>query len=287
MLVGCAIVALRREMGDCVFCGQPAGLFRKEHEECRRGRDEIARRIPEFIVRAYDDPIALPRLRELVYALADRYHLKPHELDTAVRAAIDSLIVTVLSDHLLTAHEEDRIAQLSRTFGLGANELGDGGRRLVKAAILRDIDEGRTPERVTINGAAPFLLGKGESIVWKFDAVTYSQLATKTQYVGGSQGVSVRLMRGVYYRVGAFKGERVETKQLKQQGIGSLWLTTDAVYFVSDIGVTKIALSKIIAVQAYSDGIAVSRSTAGAKPQVFQLDDPEFAANLIVRLNQM
>ena len=48
---------------------------------------------------------------------------------------------------------------------------------------------------------------KGEQIVWAFPGADYLEDKTKRQYVGGSQGVSIRVMKkAVYYRVGAFKG---------------------------------------------------------------------------------
>ena len=52
----------------------------------------------------------------------------------------------------------------------------------------------------------PFNLMKSEDLVWVFKDVDYFVEKTRTHYKGGSQGVSVRVMKGVYYRTGGFKG---------------------------------------------------------------------------------
>lgn len=64
-------------------------------------------------------------------------------------------------------------------------------------AILKDIDKGVIPQRVEVVGHLPFNLQKTEKLVWLFRDVEYHEVRTRTEYVGGSQGVSFRVAKGV------------------------------------------------------------------------------------------
>jgi hypothetical protein len=61
-------------------------------------------------------------------------------------------------------------------------------------------------------------LERNERVLYAFSDVAYYTVRTRTQSVGGSQGLSVRLTRGVYYRTGSFKGEPIRTQQQQHEG---------------------------------------------------------------------
>jgi hypothetical protein len=118
-----------------------------------------------------------------------------------------------------------------------------------------------------------------------FQDVEYLERRTRTEYRGGSQGVSIRVMKGVYYRTGAFKGRRVEIEETKSMGSGLVALTTKHLYFGSSLNSFKIPYSKIVSLQTYSDGIQVQKDGVRSKPQIFRGLDGWFASNIISQLN--
>jgi hypothetical protein len=154
---------------------------------------------------------------------------------------------------------------------------------LVKIGAIRDLDEGILPQRLNITGNLP-ILQKNESIVWGFAGVSLHEFRTKTSYVGGSQGVSLRIMKGVYYRIGAYKGERLESTHLKHIDDGMLFLTNKNLYFVGAIKSHRLPYPKIVAAKLYLDGLQITRESVNPKPQVFVFEDAEFAINLLSRL---
>jgi len=91
-------------------------------------------------------------------------------------------------------------------------------------------------------------------------------------------------MKGVYYRAGASHGQPIQSQYLSEEGRDDLVVASRNIYFVSPMKSLKIPSKKIISVQAYSDGIQITRDGVSAKPMVFILDDPWFASNAIVRL---
>jgi hypothetical protein len=181
----------------------------------------------------------------------------------------------------LRQEEESRIANVQREFAL--ENVGEVQERLVKAAVLRDLDNGIVKSRLAVQGVLPVALTRGEQLLWLFKGVTFFQLRTKTHYVGRSHGVSLRVMRGVYYRIGSSRGKPVTTEQLTEVDTGLLLVTQKKVSFKGTARSTSIPTAKILSVDASSDGIAVMQDAANAKPKVFKLDDPWFATNLILK----
>ena len=92
-------------------------------------------------------------------------------------------------------------------FGFTQDELDGKGiyTRFVQGAVLREILEGKVPQRFKTVEPLPFNFQKSESLVWAFSNVKYYEKRTRREYVGGSHGVSIRIAKGVYYRVGQFK----------------------------------------------------------------------------------
>lgn len=138
-----------------------------------------------------------------------------------------------------------------------------------------------------IDGGLPFNLQKSEKVVWVFQGVNYYEEKTRTRYVGGSHGVSVRIAKGLYYRTGAFKGERVQTSETVHANTGLLGVTNKHIYFAGPSKRFRIAYNKIVAFEPFSHGIGVQRDAQTAKPQSFLTGDGWFTYNLITNLAQM
>jgi hypothetical protein len=166
--------------------------------------------------------------------------------------------------------------------------VNGGIEKTLQAVLLRNLTEGVIPEKPGQNivGLLPFNLQKSEKLLWLFQDVDYSEVRTKTEYVGGSQGVSIRIAKGVYYRTSAFKGRPVQTENLHFIGNGTVGITTKHIYFKSTTKSFRIAYSKIVTMDPYEDGIGITKDGVRAKPQIFKGLDGWFTYNAIANLNQ-
>jgi hypothetical protein len=157
--------------------------------------------------------------------------------------------------------------------------------KLIKAKVLRDLDNNVLQDRVDFTGTTAPNFEPGEVSLWSFALSGYFTQRTKTQFAGGSQGISVRLAKGLYYRAGAFKGEPIRTDYLVAEALGSLILASRNVYFLSDLKALKLPVKRIIAVNLHKDAIVIMAGVTEAKPHIFKIDDPPFAANVLGRLS--
>lgn len=352
-------------MGNCAYCGKPAGLFRKKHEECElksitawenmmelvynamvgeqdHEQVEIKLRqlakdnylpeskVKESIVCSWEktvnsciakDGVGNVTEKALMESLT-RFRLTPRDVDkgglytkliksavtkeilagnssdwinpdnssrTAIINGWSDAAVHFLDDGILTEEEEQKLLQFQNKYSLTQSELDRSGvySKLIKAAVIRDVLNGEFPTRVKIEGNMPFNFQKGERIVCFFKDVQYYEDKIRRQYVGGSQGVSLRIAKGVYYRVGAFKGEAVETTQRVLIDTGLLAITDKNIYFAGGNKSLRIRHDKIVSHMPFSDGVGIHKEGVTAKPQIFITGDGWFTYNLLSNISNL
>lgn len=181
--------------------------------------------------------------------------------------------------------EETQLVQSCRFIGLTEEVLDRNGAytRLVRAGALRDVMAGRpTTARLRIEGEIPFNLQRTERLPWIFPNVTYLEDRAKREYVGRSQGVGIRIARGLYYRTGSFRGHPVETVHRTHVDVGLFGVTNKHLYFTGPRKSLRVRHDKIVAHTPFSDGIGIHRDSQAAKPQIFVTGDGWFTYNLII-----
>jgi hypothetical protein len=272
-------------MGICHYCGKPAGFLRHQHRACRQAHDDAAKKIPAFFVKALQSSISASRFRTLIEQDASQNYIANGERNELVRSGMGAMI-RAAADGNMTDADDARIKEIQDAFGLTATDLGEDGRALTKMRILRALDAGRdSPINVSITGPLAPRMERDEKPIWAFDGARLLTTRTKTHYVGGSSGVSIRLARGLYYRASTYRGHPVQTQYLSNEDNGGLAITPRNLYFVGSHKALKMPIKKVASVHLYSDGIEVLENGVSKKPFVFQIDDPTFAANLLSRLH--
>ena len=113
-------------------------------------------------------------------------------------------------------------------------------------------------------------------MVWVFRPCDYLEDKTRRQYVGGSQGVSFRIAKGVYYRIGAFHGQPIDHTERVQVDTGIVVATNKNIYFAGPAKSLRIPYAKIVSFQPFDNGIGIIRDAASAKPQIFVTHDGWF-----------
>ncbi len=275
-------------MGLCKFCDQKAGLFRSIHKECQFANDAGKMALIRKVCDTITSTSSLTNFDSEISSIAQSSYIKDYEIAELCRQGFDNAVETFLEDGVISHDEEQKLANFKNHVKLPDNVLDKAGalQKVVKSLILRDIIEGKTPSRLNISEDLPFLLQKGESIIWIFHNVEFYEQRTKTIYEGKSSGVSVRIAKGLYYRTGSFKGNPVKSEQMVSMGIGMMALSTKSIYFGSPSKAIKIPYNKLIAITPYTDGIGIQKDGTSAKPQIFKGIDGWFTYNLISNLNQ-
>ncbi|MBM3327840.1 MAG: hypothetical protein FJY65_12880, partial [Calditrichaeota bacterium] len=294
-------------MGRCIYCGQPAGFLKIKHTDCyqkhreserlheqeelakaqlkKTGRQQIRQNTLQHIC-GID---AFENLNLSITEIAQKSDLSDSDKREQLIKSWESAVDKFLEDGVLSESEEKRLIDFGEYFHLSRDELdrNEAHSKLVKSAVLRDILNGIIPKRMSFGGVLPVNLQKGEHLIWIFKDTQYLEDKTRRQFVGGSRGVSVRIMKGVYYRVGAFKGHYVEQTERVHIDTGNFYITNKHIYFTGNSKSFRIPYSKIVSFEPYSDAIGLIRDATTAKPQIFITGDGWFAYNMVTNLAQL
>ena len=275
-------------MGKCTYCGANAGILKDHHPECRQrnldGWSKMVGLATEAVVKNQN----IDDLPATLLDVARSSYIPESGTRRAMVEGWGQALDHFLDDSTLSEGEEERLLAFANRNGLSQEELNLNGAfdRALKAKVLTDIVEGRVPI-ADIKGSLPFNLKKSEEVVHLFRSVRYLEERVHRTYVGGSHGVSIRVVRGLYYRVGAFKGTPIDTSQMEFVDSGLLLVTTQNLYYQGQRKGFRIPYSKIVSFTHYSDGIGLQREAASARPQILITGDGWFTCNLIENLAKM
>ena len=283
-------------MSNCKYCGKPAGFLRSKHAECEeqhRQRERVIQggrqQIAVEVFRAIKGSDNFDNLEKTVSDIEQSSFVPSSERKDLLIKGWENSVEQFLEDGILDATEEKRLVEFKERFTLSQSDLDKNGAltRTAKSAVLRDVLNGVVPQRMSVHGNLPINFQKGEQVVWAFSGSKYFEDKTRRQFVGGSQGVSVRVMKGVYYRVGAFKGQSVEQTERVHIDTGWVVITTKNIYFAGPKKSIRLPYAKIVSFEPFSDGIGVMRDAATAKAQIFVTGDGWFTYNLVTNLSQL
>jgi hypothetical protein len=141
---------------------------------------------------------------------------------------------------------------------------------------------GELPTRgLTVMGASPPVLKKGEAIHFADEAAVIENTTVSLGYRGGSRGVSIPLPikiggSPIRYRVGRTSGHVQKEQKVIETSRGVLILTNKRLFLHPAPGHKPISipLTKILSYQVFPDGIQVYQD-GRQKPYGFQIKDRE------------
>jgi hypothetical protein len=273
-------------MARCVYCGRPAGWFRRHHSACRDRHDLARRKIPDVFKGYVRSEIPLDRFGKFVRQIAYQAFISCDELRSLAIEGFQGASDAAMEHQAFSEKEETKLVQLRQEFGLTQDELSGSLLRLAKGAILRDLGEGLIKSRIGVDDLSINLL-KDETVLWLFNNCELHEIKTRAAHADEPQGISLRVARGVYVRSGAVKRLLIESERLLHRDNGSFIVTNRSVYFSGQRKSFRLHLRKIVSVRGYSDGIGIFREGINSRPLFVRLNDPWFAGNLLLRLGAM
>ena len=276
-------------MPICRFCKTSAGLFRSVHPECELKHKVGLSRLRGELTKAILQGENLGALKTKLVSDRDPNNLSVDEKRQAAITVWEGTVDRYLDDGAIDSVEESKLVTYQEELNLSQSELDGKGAytKFVKGRALDDVLRGVIPKRMTVSQALPINLQRGESIAWAFSASQYLEDQNKRTYVGGSHGVSIRIAKGVYYRVSAFKGEAVNSTVRTPVDRGTLIITDKNIYFAGPSKALRIPYNKIVSFQPFTDGFGLIREGANTKPQLFITGDGWFTYNLVTNIARL
>lgn len=249
----------------CIYCGKSAGLFRKKHDECEKKRHDTLIQLREMV-----GVCGFEEMR--VCAMAG--YVKPYELRQIIKDGFISLLRGHMAVGFVTKDNEAESDRYMIEYNITDHDIVSDDTlysifsTYAESIKMREVSEGGDFEITKWREHCPAALGKSEKVIWKYDSVECLEEKKRTRYVGGSQGVSIRVMKGMSYRIGNHRGEKISEEYTQSIGEGGLYITTKNIIFCGPKPL-KIPLNKVLSLKEYSNGTGVVKDGANPKEYTF------------------
>ena len=96
-----------------------------------------------------------------------------------------------------------------------------------------------------------------------------------------------RVMKGVYYHVGSFRGHTIERSERTHVDTGLMVATNKNIYFDGPKATFRIPYAKIVAFETFSNGLGLIRDSRSAKHEFLVTHDGWFTYNLLTNLARL
>lgn len=231
----------------------------------QRAKDKEA--FLEALVRAADDgklsddemKALESRYKELGLTEDDLKGIRAQAYNAALRAA--------QSDGRISADEELELNKLQEFFKIPNTEIAKSKKDLARLRLLTEIHDGNLPTASVPN----VVLQKKEVPYWSEPGDLLEERVVGRRYEGGSRGVSLRIMKGVSYRIGGSRGHIVTDKAVVPVSTGQLVITNKRIIFRGDAKSFSFKLDKLLETNFYADGVRLTDDKG--KPRVIRFTE--------------
>jgi hypothetical protein len=233
----------------------------------------------DALEKALEDGVLSPAEKEHLSALQRALRIPQATRNRILGEEAGPLLQRVLkglmADQRISDDDEAVLKHVCENLGVEMRLDATTKATLDRYKLFWRIENGHFPEI-----EAPVHLYKGEACYFVAPG-RWAEWRSRTHTVGySSSGVSFRVMRGVYYRVGASHPHRVTTEGLEAVDTGSVIITSRRVIFDGDRKNGNWRLASLLGFEAYADGFSLEKAS-GRNP-VFQITgDAELAAVIL------
>lgn len=233
-------------------------IVRQKEDE----RKEFAQKLIEY---ASDGKLTLEELN-YIEGQGTKLEIPESEMDQIKVRVYQLAYDAIKRDGKITAEEEAELHELQSYFKISEDAIAPSKKELARFRLLREISNGNMPSIQVSN----MVLQRGEIPFWTESGKILEERVVNRRYEGGSRGVSVRIMKGVSYRVGAHKGRLIADTAVVPVSSGDFVVTNKRMVFKGDRKSFSLKHEKILNVEFYSDGINLAEESG--KHRVVQFD---------------
>lgn len=190
---------------------------------------------------------------------------------------INDYLQKSLSDQRLSPEEEKEYETICKSLMIDAKIDNSTKGILDKYRLYWVIENGELPELKTgIN------LQRSEKCYFS-TAVEWFEQRTVSRRIRSGGSARIKIMKGVYYRVGSSSSYTVSSEEWRLIDTGTIYLTNKRIIFLGNSKNTNLKLDRILSYTPYTDGVEIEKDS-GRNPLLKFNDDVEVFSMLISRL---
>ncbi len=199
------------------------------------------------------DMVLTPTEIQLLRAEVSAHGLTVEDVREVGTSILKDAVSTAKSDGLVTDAELKTIDDIVALTQITSPTVGEILSTLMIQRKMYELSQGIIAPIANIG----VQLRAGEVGYWSEPVGLYEEKVIRRDTVGGSRGVSFRIMRGVSYRFGASRGHSVPVTATVEVARGDLVITSERIVFKGDRRTAIIAVDDIIGVDPYTNAITI------------------------------
>ncbi len=162
----------------------------------------------------------------------------------------------IKQDGMVTDGEVALMQQIIQLTQVPSQQLGDIMATLYVQRKMYEISQGKiTP--ISVVGVN---LLTGERAYWSEPVTLYEERVVRRETVGRSQGVNIRIMRGVSYRIGGSRGQSMPVYGDVPVATGELILTDQRILFKGDKKSIALLWRDVIGIDPFTNALTIHSS---------------------------
>jgi hypothetical protein len=226
-------------------------------------------------------PEELARLEKLATALRLPERARRKAQEVPIQEIVDRVLARVIADRRLSPAEEQALRDLQKNLGIPELRFGPATQAaLDKYALLWRIENGELP---LIPGPAPMPLQEGEVCHLAGRSFWHELRNYTVRTERPSVTASVKVPRGLTYRVDGAAPKRVSRDGLAPVDWGSLYVTSRRLVFIGQKTRETIRFNELLGIEVFADAIVLEK-TSGRRPHLFLEGDVEVIAAVLTEV---
>lgn len=247
------------------------GLFKSVSDKLR-GMKQRAKNKKQFISNVMqsvqDGELTDAEMDELINQYKE-FGITESELKKIRVTAYVTASKAVRLDGAVSNEDYEKLKKIQKFLKIPDEDIRGAKQELTRLCLINEIQQGNLP---TITTSA-VILQKSEKAHWVEPGDLLEERVISRRYEGGSHGVSIRVMKGVSYRVGAHRGHIVSETGIVTVSSGDLVITNKRAIFRGDRKSFVLRLEKLLDLQMFSDGARITDDKGKIRQVKFSLPE--------------
>jgi hypothetical protein len=197
--------------------------------------------------------------------------LNQEEFQQLKSEAFMDIVQNAIADRRVTEFESNVLERISKQFEILPDVVNTAKQKVQYFELFAQLESGID---LPVGDAGNLILQKNESAHLSLPAVLVEERVVSRQYTGNSRGISVPIVKGIRFNVGAQRGSSHSIRDSVIVSQGYFVITSKRLVFSGDKKSVSSDLSKLLDLQVYADALQFS-VTNRQKPITIRFEIPE------------
>ncbi|HHV6060376.1 TPA: hypothetical protein ACULYW_001747 [Legionella pneumophila] len=226
-----------------------------------------------------DGVIAEEEMKQLEY-IEQKYDLSKPEVKKLLISILSQNFKSIIADHKISEAERISLEKLLNQFEISTKEIYFDQNLFNKYYALGLIEEGSLPKIDSNHHNINLIFKKGEVLHFGAEAAVRKLCSVTKRVRYGGLSCSIRIMKGVRYRLGSVGFQAVKQEILKTEDSGVFYITSQRIGFIGNRKQFSIPFNKLVSLDLTAEGLFIFKS-GKETPYIIALNDYEVALAMI------